>query len=167
MKIIKKSLLTKYIIFLIILLVFISQTTKTIAQFTKCNIKFFTGFGLKYVENKGLAFGLLSQTDYGVYIGLILHIVFVFYMCIYYRGYISDRNYISWSAFFGFVLVVSGAIGSIIDRALLGCGRDFFVIPRYAVVNLDDICLTIGAALIIIDAFRCSKLQKEKELAFE
>ena len=80
-------------IFLIILLVFISQTTKTIAQFTKCNIKFFAGFGLKYVENKGLAFGLLSQTDYGVYIGLILHIVFVFYMCIYYRGYISHRNY--------------------------------------------------------------------------
>lgn len=167
MKIIKKSLLTKYIIFLIILLVFISQTTKTIAQLTKCNIKFFIGFGLKYVENKGLAFGLLSQTDYGVYIGLMLHIVFVFYMCIYYRGYISDRNYISWSAFFGFVLVVSGAIGSIIDRALLGCGRDFFVIPRYAVVNLDDICFTIGAALIIIDAFRCSKLQKEKGLTLE
>lgn len=167
MKIIKKSLLTKYIIFLTILLVFISQITKTIAQFTKCNIKFFAGFGLKYVENRGLAFSLLSQTDYGNYVGLILHIVVVFCMCIYYRGYISHRNYISWSAFFGFVLVVSGAIGSIIDRALLGCGRDFFVIPRYAIVNLDDICFTVGVALIIIDVFRRSKFQKEKEPTLE
>ena len=71
MKVIKKIQAIKYCVVLTIFLVVVDQITKTIAQYTNCSVQLIAGFGLKYVENKGLAFGLLSKTGYGSFIGLI------------------------------------------------------------------------------------------------
>lgn len=159
MKGMKRNLAIIYVVFLII----IDQTTKFIAQYTKCDINLFAGFGLKYVENKGLAFGWLSETSYGVYIGLIVHIVFIFVICFYYYRYVFARKDISWVAFFVFVLVISGAGGTILDRAIFGLCRDFFVIPYYASINFADIFITIGAILVFIEIYRNYKLKKKKQ----
>jgi|GEM_PF-5049431 len=164
MRAVEKTLATKYIIFSTILLVIIDQITKTIVQLTQCETKFLAGFGLKYVENRGLAFGWLSQTGYGSYIGLIIHIVFIFIICFYYYRYFFNKKDISWRAIFGFTLVVTGAVAAIIDRALFGFGRDFIVIPRYAVVNFGDIFLVFGAILICIELFRNNRFTKTSKI---
>jgi lipoprotein signal peptidase len=77
MKVIKKIQAIKYPVVLTIFLVVVDQITKNIAQYTNCNVQLFAGFGLKYVENKGLAFGLLSKTGYGSFIGLMGMIIFL------------------------------------------------------------------------------------------
>ena len=166
MKVVKKRLSTKYIILLLILLVGIDLATKTIAQHTKCEINFVAGFGLKYVENKGLAFGWLSQTGYGVLIGLIITIILLFILCIAYFWYISKRNYIPWIAVFAFVFLLSGNIGVMIDRAIFDCGRDFISIPRFAIVNFSDIYGNVGFILVFISIFKEPKL-REKFLQFK
>ncbi|MCK4234639.1 signal peptidase II [candidate division WOR-3 bacterium] len=166
MKVVKKRLSTKYIILLLILLVGIDLATKTIAQHTKCEINFVAGFGLKYVENKGLAFGWLSQTGYGVLIGLIITIILLFILCIAYFWYISKRNYIPWIAVFAFVLILSGNIGVIIDRAMFNCARDFIVIPKFAIINFTEIYDNIGFILVFILIFKELKL-RQKFLQFK
>jgi lipoprotein signal peptidase len=160
MKGMKKNLTIKYIILLII----IDQMTKFIAQYTKCDINLFAGFGLKYVENKGLTFGWLSETGYGIYIGLIVHIVFIFIIFFYYYRYVFVRKDISWAAFFGFVLVISGAGGAILDRTIFGLGRDFFIIPYYAAINFADIFITIGAILVFIEFYSNYKSKKKNKI---
>ena len=55
----------------------------------------------------------------------------------------------------GFVLVVAGAIGNLIDRALLGYVTDYVFLHwrgwSFAVFNLADALITVGAALVLLD----------------
>ena len=55
----------------------------------------------------------------------------------------------------GFVLVVAGAIGNLIDRALLGYVTDYvFLYWRgwsFAVFNLADALISVGAAMVLAD----------------
>jgi len=160
-KVVKKRSSIRYVILLLILLVGIDLATKAIAQHAKCEINFLGGFGLKYVENKGLAFGLLSQTGYGVLIGLILSIILLIVLCFAYRWYVSNRNYIPWIAVFAFLFIFSGNVGSIIDRAIFNCARDFIVIPRFATVNLSDIYGNVGFILVFIKILKELKLKRK------
>jgi len=60
-----------------------------------------------------------------------------------------------WISQFGFVLIISGAIGNLIDRAMDGYVIDYILFYvqswSFAVFNLADAFITIGAAAIIID----------------
>ena len=55
----------------------------------------------------------------------------------------------------GLILVVGGAIGNVIDRILLGHVTDFIQILfgswAFPTFNIADACISIGAALLIID----------------
>ncbi|WP_102959576.1 signal peptidase II [Mangrovicella endophytica] len=57
----------------------------------------------------------------------------------------------------GFAVIVGGAIGNLIDRTRLGYVVDYvyFHTPvwSFAVVNLADAFITVGAALILLDEF--------------
>ncbi|MBX3531378.1 MAG: signal peptidase II [Rhizobiaceae bacterium] len=54
----------------------------------------------------------------------------------------------------GFALIVGGAVGNLIDRVLLGHVVDYvyFHTPvwSFAVFNLADTCITVGAVLVIL-----------------
>ena len=55
----------------------------------------------------------------------------------------------------GFVLILAGAIGNLIDRVLLGAVVDFILIHwrnfRWPAFNVADSCITIGAGILLFD----------------
>jgi lipoprotein signal peptidase len=153
MKVIKKIQAIKYCVVLTIFLVVVDQITKTIAQYTNCNVQLFAGFGLKYVENKGLAFGLLSRS----FIGLMGMIIFLPAIFLIYRRYFFVRNSISYGAILALILLLSGAIGSIIDSAVFGFGRDFIRIPYYATINFSDVYTVVGVVLFLVEFFSLNR----------
>lgn len=61
----------------------------------------------------------------------------------------------------GLSLVLGGAIGNLIDRAMLGYVTDFIQVWfgswAFPSFNVADSAITVGAALLIIDAFLASK----------
>jgi len=69
---------------------------------------------------------------------------------------------------FSLALVLGGAVGNLVDRALYGAVVDFVLVrwpggPRlldpWPAFNLADSCITIGAALLIWDSFRRSRVK--------
>lgn len=52
----------------------------------------------------------------------------------------------------GLALVLSGAIGNLIDRVALGYVRDFiaFDFINFPVFNFADSCITVGAVLLVV-----------------
>src|SRR5258708_36524933 len=69
---------------------------------------------------------------------------------------------------FALALVLGGAVGNLIDRAIYGAVVDFLLLrwpggPRlldpWPAFNLADSCITIGAALLICDSSRRSRVK--------
>ena len=112
--------------------------------------------------NPGAAFSFLAsgsgwQRYFFLAIALVASVLII-YMMIKHR---SDRFLC-----FALALVLGGAVGNLIDRAVSGAVVDFVLVrwpggPRlfdpWPAFNLADSCITIGAALLIWDSFRRSR----------
>ncbi|GHC79980.1 signal peptidase II [Limoniibacter endophyticus] len=106
-------------------------------------------FALYRTFNTGVAFSMLSFIDdRGLVLLSLVVIAFVLYL--FYKS--DPRQKI---ARLGFALVVGGAVGNVIDRALLGHVVDYFLFHTpgwsFAVFNLADAFISVGAALIVLD----------------
>ena len=102
-------------------------------------------------HNTGIAFSMLS--DFGS-VGLVVVTLAV----VGFVGWIAARTGPGQRlARLGFALIVGGAIGNLIDRAWLGYVVDYilFHLPSwsFAVFNLADAFITVGAGLVILDEF--------------
>ena len=102
-------------------------------------------------HNTGIAFSMLS--DFGS-VGLVVVTLAV----IGFIGWIAARSDPSQKmARFGFALIIGGAIGNLIDRVWHGYVVDYilFHLPSwsFAVFNLADAFISVGAALVIFDEF--------------
>ena len=100
-------------------------------------------------SNTGIAFSMLPWLgDYGLILLMLAVIGFVLYL---WRA--ADPRRIVMR--FGFALVLGGAVGNLIDRIAHGHVIDFILFHvggwSFAVFNLADSFITIGAALVIID----------------
>lgn len=117
---------------------------------------------LTYCENKGAAFSIL-EGRLGFFIVLTV-VVLAFIAVALWRGWIK-----TWFGYASTALCVSGAIGNFIDRALQGYVVDMIepTFIRFAVFNVADIYLTVGAVLVgIYLLFQHDKaLEKENEAA--
>ncbi|ATU93072.1 signal peptidase II [Phyllobacterium zundukense] len=101
------------------------------------------------VHNNGIAFSMLSGLHDLALIGLTVIVIgFVSYL---WWSTASAR----WISRFGFALIIGGAIGNLIDRSLHGYVVDYilFHLPSwsFAVFNLADACISIGAAMVVIE----------------
>lgn len=99
--------------------------------------------------NEGIAFSFLSTIDDWVLVGLTLVIIlFVLWL---WKNSPEDKFW----ARLGFAFVVGGAIGNLIDRASLGYVIDFIQFHTqtwsFAIFNVADIFVNVGAGLIILD----------------
>ncbi len=56
-----------------------------------------------------------------------------------------------------FGLIVGGAAANIIDRLRDGVVTDYFRVGTFPIFNMADSCITIGAALLILDALLHSR----------
>lgn len=108
-------------------------------------------FSLLRTYNTGIAFSMLSDFGNGGLIaltGIVLALIFWLW-----RNVTADQQL----AHLGFALVVSGAIGNVIDRLTQGHVIDFLLLHTqnwaFAVFNLADAFITIGAIAIVIDEF--------------
>lgn len=102
-------------------------------------------------HNEGIAFSMLSNLhDSGLIAMTIGVICFVLYL---WWTTATDRVF----ARVGFALIIGGALGNLIDRSLLGYVVDYvlFHLPNwsFAVFNLADVFITIGAGLIILEEY--------------
>lgn len=134
-----------------ILLVGFDQLTKYLAVLFlkgKDGIDIITNvFKLYYLENKGAAFGILKDKQWLFFIITIVFLLLVIYAYIkvpYTKKYFLFR--------INLILVISGAIGNLIDRILNKYVIDFiyFELIDFPIFNIADCYVTISAILFLI-----------------
>jgi len=126
-------------------------------------------FNLTYVHNTGAAFSFLAdqggwQRWFFTAIAAIASIVFIVWLAK------TPRSQTILSI--AFALMLSGAMGNLIDRALFGYVIDFLDFHwagyHFAAFNVADSMIFIGAALMILDSFTAEsgaeKPEQNKEI---
>lgn len=108
-------------------------------------------FALYRTHNTGIAFSMLS--DFGS-VGLVILTAAVTLFVLYLAS--KSEAHQRWARL-GFALIIGGAIGNLIDRVWLGYVVDYFLfyLPNwsFAVFNLADAFITVGAMLVILEEF--------------
>ncbi|AMY12546.1 Lipoprotein signal peptidase [Luteitalea pratensis] len=108
---------------------------------------------LTYVRNTGAAFGMLNAHDFAYKPVLVAALAILALLGIlwYARKFAGD----AWPARYGFVLIVGGAVGNLIDRVTLGFVVDFvdvyFGTWHFWAFNVADAAISIGAILFAAD----------------
>ena len=101
--------------------------------------------------NTGIAFSMLSSfSDTGLIVVAVAVVAFVLYLAARTPpGQVLART--------GFALVVGGALGNLVDRAIYGHVIDYVLfhtpVWSFAVFNLADAFITVGAGLVLIEEF--------------
>ncbi|MCP5322897.1 MAG: signal peptidase II [Candidatus Paracaedibacteraceae bacterium] len=147
----------RYFIYGLILIlgVFLDQWTK---QLVVKNIQNSNDFlhllpvlSIVRTHNTGVSFGMLSTFNLGpVFYGILVLSIILFLV---YRMLVTQRILMQTA----FVLMISGAVGNLIDRCMWGYVVDFisahwFEKYHFYVFNVADIFVSCGAGLIILDA---------------
>lgn len=101
--------------------------------------------------NTGVAFSMFSSVgDTGLIALSLLIVVFVSYLA-------SRTTPNQVAARTGFALIIGGALGNVIDRAVHGHVIDYILfhtpVWSFAIFNLADVFISIGAALIVLEEF--------------
>ena len=115
--------------------------------FLNQSIKINQFFDVVYVQNYGVSFGLFSREIPHwvlIFIGLLV-VIFILYLMI-----IATKN-LEKNAYF---LIIAGALGNIIDRALNSYVVDFislhYKLFYWPAFNFADIYITIGIIMLLM-----------------
>lgn len=112
-------------------------------------------FDLVLVHNTGAAFGFLNdaggwQNVFFVAVAIVVSLVLVFML----RRLGAEDGVSGWAL----ALILGGALGNLIDRLRLGYVIDFvdwyYGRWHWPAFNVADAAITIGALLLVLDAFR-------------
>ena len=134
----------------IAVLIGIDQLTKVWAVNTLgtgMDIKLWEGvFHFHYISNYGAAWGIFSGKKFFL-IGLTSLIIIGM---IWYIRKLPRTVWGKWSRV-AFILIISGAIGNLIDRVFLGYVRDFlyFILINFPIFNVADILVVVGVGLLM------------------
>jgi signal peptidase II len=101
--------------------------------------------------NTGVAFSMFSWVgDKGLIVLSLAVIAFVLFLA---KRTASDQI----MARIGFCLIIGGAIGNLIDRAVYGHVIDYILfhtpVWSFAVFNLADAFISVGAFIVVLDEF--------------
>ena len=104
-------------------------------------------FSISYVENRGAAFGMLQNARVFFLIATIITCSALIYFMI------KEYKRMPAAMHISLALILAGALGNFIDRAILGYVRDmlYFELIDFPVFNVADSAICIGAALLVID----------------
>lgn len=157
----------KYLLFFTVIPLIIDIISKNIIKSTMelySAVPVIDGFfNIVYVLNPGAAFSFLHDMN-EKYRQLFFVIVTIIAIFIILYIFTKEKSKISIT---GFALILGGALGNLIDRIYIGKVVDFldfyYSSYHFPAFNIADSCITIGVALIIIDAlFFHKKKQEEK-----
>jgi len=113
-------------------------------------------FHITYILNKGAAFGIFSdrsesfRTPFFIAISILAILALLYFSLAFAKN--NKLNQIS------IALILSGAVGNLIDRLILGVVRDFIDVHWYNLhwpaFNLADTSICIGTGLLILNLYR-------------
>lgn len=106
-------------------------------------------WSLYLTHNEGVAFSMLTSMNDWLLVALTVSIIgFIIWVW-------QTTKHTRFLTHLGFALIVGGALGNLIDRVILGYVIDFILFNTsswsFAVFNLADSFITLGAASIILD----------------
>lgn len=107
-------------------------------------------FELYYSENRGAAFGIMQGRQGFFFIVAAVVVVAVFYLLL---KMPSDKKYLPFTVCL--FLLVSGAVGNMIDRLLQGFVVDFlyFKAINFPIFNVADCYVVISTILLMVLSF--------------
>lgn len=149
---------------LIVTLLVVDQTVKTLVELylpLQEMVPVIPMLALYRTYNLGVAFSMLSDMDgwFIVTMRLVI-VVFVIWM---WKKTPKDRSF----AHLGFALIIAGALGNIFDRFLYGHVIDYILFHTqtwsFAVFNLADSFISIGAACVILDELLQMRTSKDTQ----
>lgn len=117
-------------------------------------------FDIVHTKNRGAAFGMFAESDHPLRTFLLVGVSLVVLLFI---GYALLRPSKSGFAatkptIYGLALVMGGALGNVYDRVAYGMVTDFLEFYyreyRFAVFNIADTAINVGAGLLILDMWR-------------
>lgn len=115
-----------------------------------------------YVENTGMAFGMLKDHRW---VFMVFSTVSIIALLVYLFRFRPKSRWMQ----IPMAMIVGGGIGNMIDRIFLGYVIDFidFTLIDFAVFNIADSFVCVGAGILIvyllIDLFREIKLERAKK----
>ena len=115
---------------------------------------------LTYAENKGAAFSMLSGARWFFIVVAAIFIGILWYM--------YKKNYFTtWWSKLGAVMIVAGTVGNAIDRVRYGYVVDMFEVLfiKFAIFNVADIFITVGAVFFLLYMFVTEFDDKKKKEA--
>ena len=107
--------------------------------------------GLRYSENTGMAFSLLSRHTW---------LLALLSAALIAAGWLILRRYrLGRLSRVAAMLMLGGAVGNLIDRAFVGHVVDMFevLLFRFAIFNVADMALTVGCGLLAATLLFCPK----------
>lgn len=104
--------------------------------------------GLRYAENRGIAFSLLSGAPWALGVVSLLIIAAAFF-CL-------REKKLQPLALTGLMMMLGGAAGNMVDRFVHGFVPDMIEVlfMNFAIFNVADMFLCIGCGLVIISQLR-------------
>lgn len=110
-------------------------------------------------HNYGAGFSILTGKGWLL---IILTFVFLGVLGVYNHFQRQKNALYKWSI----ALIVSGAIGNLIDRIFLGYVRDFiyFELINFPIFNVADSCLTIGITMLCVFLIFVEPKLKQKQI---
>ena len=146
-----------YEIVTIAVIVALDQITKEIVRRTLDlydHVPVIPGFlDITHVRNTGAAFGLLNGAEFPFKSVLMIAIAAVALVAI--AAYATQLGFHERLARLGLALILGGAFGNLIDRAVAGYVVDFvdvyWGIHHFWAFNVADAAITIGAVLVLLD----------------
>lgn len=108
---------------------------------------------LTYLENRGAVWGLMQGWRIVFLIATFLFLGIIIWF------YIKKHREMTVLTRIILALLLSGAIGNLIDRAFLGYVRDmiYFSLINFPVFNVADSAISIAAVLLVIETFFIKK----------
>jgi signal peptidase II len=108
---------------------------------------------LTHVQNTGAAFGLLNAADFPYKPAVMIGIAAIALVAI--AAYGTQLGFHERLARFGLSLILGGAFGNLIDRAIAGHVVDFVDVywgaSHFWAFNVADAAITVGAILVLLD----------------
>ncbi|WP_305044717.1 signal peptidase II [Geoalkalibacter sp.] len=117
-------------------------------------------FNITYVRNPGAAFGILAESAFRIPFFITIGLVATVGILWYISRLEPERKWLPLAL----ALVLSGAVGNLIDRVRLGEVIDFLDVHWYQhhwpAFNVADSAITLGVGMLLIDLWREEREKK-------
>jgi signal peptidase II len=119
-------------------------------------------FAITHIENRGAAFGLLAGLPGAGTFFVIISLIAIVLIGAYFR-WIKDEEV--WTPLC-LALVLTGAVGNLVDRFRLGSVVDFLDVQyrgwHWPAFNVADSCITVGVLLLAVKILWGEKKERAK-----